>query len=261
MDTEVQNNKRIPWNTGLTKETSPSLAIMANNKRGKPSSRKGLTKETDASVASMALKISQLKKGKQPIFGAWNKGLTKETDERVASQFTSERSKKISNALTGREITWGEKLSKASIKRFTDPAQREVSRQTMLRNFQNPEWVKNLYKARNAKPNKAELKLIGILDKNFPNEWEYVGDGKMILAGKIPDFINVNGKKQVIELFGRYWHRGENPQDRIDLFKQFGFSTVIIMDNELKDERLIVERVQDFSSATTLHEVSNVRVG
>jgi hypothetical protein len=126
----------------------------------------------------------------------------------------------------------------------------------MLRNFQNPEWVRNLYKSRNAKPNKAEQKLMGILNENFSNEWEYVGDGKMVLGGKIPDFVNVNGKKQIIELFGRYWHRGENPQDRIDLFKQFGFYTLIIMDNELKDEKFVIERVRNFPSAETLYGVS-----
>ena len=84
----------------------------------------------------------------------------------------------------------------------------------------------------------TEIKLKNILNNLYPNEWEFVGDGKMVLGGKIPDFVNVNGNNQIIELYGRYWHRNDNPQDRIDLFQTFGYATMIVFDNELKDEQI-----------------------
>jgi len=240
----------IVWNKGLTKETSLSLAIMANNKKGVSSQRKGHTKENDASIASMALKISEMKKGKQLVCNGWNKGLTRETDERVAKSFTPERNKKISNKLTGREITWGDKLSVAAIKRFENPSEREFVRQVMLRNFQNPDFVEKLRKARGTKPNTYEIKLQSILNEIMPDEWEFVGDGKKPIANKWPDFLNVR-KRQIIEHYGRHWHP-ENPQPRIDLFKTLGYPTLIIYDNELKkiNRDALKTKILNFSNGT-----------
>ena len=56
----------------------------------------------------------------------------------------------------------------------------------------------------------------------------------MVLGGKIPDWVNVNGKKRVIELYGNYFHNPkyfpekQTPEDRINYFKQFGYDTLII---------------------------------
>ena len=69
----------------------------------------------------------------------------------------------------------------------------------------------------------------------------------MILSGKIPDFVNVNGKKKLIELYGDYWHRNDNPQDRINLFKKFGWDTLVVWEKELKDEILLKEKILEFN--------------
>lgn len=51
-------------------------------------------------------------------------------------------------------------------------------------------------------PTKPELKLDELLSLHFPNQFKYNGDyGLGISLNRlIPDFVNVNGKKQVIEL-------------------------------------------------------------
>jgi G:T-mismatch repair DNA endonuclease (very short patch repair protein) len=36
-----------------------------------------------------------------------------------------------------------------------------------------------------------------------------------------PDFI-CDEEKKVIEVYGDYWHRNDNPQDRINKFKKMG---------------------------------------
>lgn len=54
----------------------------------------------------------------------------------------------------------------------------------------------------------------------FEDFFTFVGDGKVIIGGKNPDFINEKNKK-LIEVYGDYWHKGQNPQDRIDYFVKF----------------------------------------
>jgi len=90
-------------------------------------------------------------------------------------------------------------------------------------------------KARHLKPNKLEKKLEKRLQRLFPNQWKYVGNGELVIGGRCPDYVNIDGKKRLIELFGDYWHVKDNPQDRIDHFKKYGFDTFIIWEKEMKD--------------------------
>ena len=39
----------------------------------------------------------------------------------------------------------------------------------------------------------------------------------------------------LVELFGRHWHEGEDPQDRIDFFKSYGYNCQVVWDDELKE--------------------------
>lgn len=102
------------------------------------------------------------------------------------------------------------------------------------------------------KPNKAERKLTHLLRRYFPNEWEYTGDGKVILHGLIPDFTNKNGRKAVIELFGDYWHtkRIKSWKDtelgKIMAYKALGFECLVIWEKELKDEERVVSKISNF---------------
>ncbi len=54
------------------------------------------------------------------------------------------------------------------------------------------------------KPNKPET-LLTKLFKELKLHYTFVGDGKIILAGFCPDFINKKEKK-IIELYRDYWH-------------------------------------------------------
>jgi len=96
------------------------------------------------------------------------------------------------------------------------------------------------------KPNKIEQKLDNILQNLFPNEYKYVGDFSFVLGGKNPDFMNVNGQKKLIELFGDYWHKGEDPQIRIDFFKQFGFDTLVVWEHEFTDEKSLELKLKQY---------------
>lgn len=106
--------------------------------------------------------------------------------------------------------------------------------------------VAAMLKASHIKPTRPEIQLNILLDKTFPGEYRYVGNGEVVIAGKNPDFININGKKKIIEMFGNYWHRGENPQRRIGVFKPYGFGTLVVWEKELRDLKSLKRRLERF---------------
>lgn len=59
--------------------------------------------------------------------------------------------------------------------------------------------------------------------------------------------MNINGKKQFIELYGDYWHKGQDPQERIDFFRQYGFNTLIIWESELGEPEKVLARLKIFA--------------
>jgi G:T-mismatch repair DNA endonuclease (very short patch repair protein) len=101
-----------------------------------------------------------------------------------------------------------------------------------------------------SKPNKKELFLSCVLS----GDWKFVGDGEVILGGKSPDFININGQKKIIELFGDYWHsekktgrcRAEEENLRKSHFAKYGYQTLIIWESELKSPEQLVTKIIDF---------------
>lgn len=97
------------------------------------------------------------------------------------------------------------------------------------------------WRSQQKRPNKPETKLKEILDKFFPNEWKYVGDGSLIINGLNPDFVNCNGRKLLIEVFGDYWH-GRVPNidwhrtelGRMMVYAAFGFKCLVIWEKDIK---------------------------
>lgn len=136
-------------------------------------------------------------------------------------------------------------MSQRAKERWEVPGFRENMIKRRKEAWQDPDYVRKQMKARNVQPNKPEQFLIDLFEEHgLP--FRYVGAGDFILGGKCPDFLNYNGKKQLIELFGNYWHKGEDPQDRIDFFKGYGFSTLVIWESELSNPSDVLTRVESF---------------
>jgi len=156
---------------------------------------------------------------------SWSKGLTKLTNTSLL---------KISQKSLGNKNVLGYKKT---------PEQRASDSKNQLRRWNDPEYreqqIKAIIKASHIKPNKCEKKLSYILRSFIPGEFKYNGDLRLgfVLGGKVPDFVNINNRKQLIELYGNYWHKGQDPEDRIKLFRQYGFDCLIIWENELCDNR------------------------
>lgn len=104
-------------------------------------------------------------------------------------------------------------------------------------------------------PNKSELALDSLIQKEFPGEYKFNGDYSqgVTLGGLIPDWVNVNGRKQVIELFGEYWH--DRLKDlkwkstefgRKAVFSQLGFDCLIIWSKELRHTDEVIKKIEAF---------------
>lgn len=94
-------------------------------------------------------------------------------------------------------------------------------------------------------PNKPETIILNLLNELSPNEWKFTGDLSLMINGKNPDFAHIKQKK-LIELFGDYWHRGQNPKDRAKIFKPFGYKTLVIWESELKNISDVIKRIKKF---------------
>lgn len=112
----------------------------------------------------------------------------------------------------------------------------------------NPNFQRKVRLAAKIRPNKPELKFIELCKKyNFP--FKYVGDGSFWIERINPDFVNVNGKKIAVEIFGQYWHspllrRGLKWRNteigKREILGKYGWELIVLWDYELEsDERVL----------------------
>lgn len=158
---------------------------------------------------------------------SWNKGLTKETDLRLAA---------LSRALLGKPLSARHRYKIA--RALHTP---EMHRRFLERNLKM--YQDGIFGTR---PNKFENALQALLDSRFPQEWKYVGKGEVHFGYKIPDFVNINGRKLIIEAFGDYWHKGDTGIARKRHFQKFGFFMLIIREKEMKFPEKVLGKVQRF---------------
>lgn len=123
--------------------------------------------------------------------------------------------------------------------------------------WQNKEYrekvVRSILSSLCKTPNKLEQRLIKIAEE-YSLQYKFVGDGSFLLHGLNPDFVNTNGKKIAIEIFGDYWHNNKNTKwhqtefGRKAVFSQLGFKTLVIWEHELNSltDEGIVERIKTF---------------
>jgi len=136
-------------------------------------------------------------------------------------------------------------LRKANLGKRYSTETKEKHKKRMKEFWANPANAKLRFEQIGCKPNKLEIGFQTFLDKQFPGEWKYVGDGQIWIAGKCPDFWNMNGRKAVIELFGTYWHKPEDEEIRKAHFGKYGYETIIVWDHELSNKTLLLEKLQE----------------
>lgn len=218
-------------------------------KRGENNPNHGRLHTIEART-KMSAKCRDMTGKNNPFFGK------KHTRETIAKQSASKMGEKNSNF--GKSYP-EEAKAKRAITLKNRPESVERIRQGTSANLKklrkDPEFNKKMFKAHRKRPTKPEQQIETILNSNWPKKWKYVGDGEVILGGLNPDFINVDGKKLIIEVFGDYYHSPEILGDdwkrgelgRIMTFSQFGYKTLIVWENELKDKDQVISKIEQFS--------------
>ena len=113
--------------------------------------------------------------------------------------------------------------------------------------------IKASRKATHNKQNKSEKLLNRLLKTYLPKEYKFVGNGSVIIDGFCPDFININGQKKIVEFYGDYWHQKpesiERDKRRIIAYKKYGYKTLVIWGNELKNLAEIKNKILKFNKS------------
>jgi dTDP-4-amino-4,6-dideoxygalactose transaminase/intein/homing endonuclease len=109
-------------------------------------------------------------------------------------------------------------------------------------------YWKNYIKGMNMKPNKPEKFLINFLEQYFPGEFGYNGDYRLKtrINRLIPDFVNLKGKRKVIDILGNYWHTKAEYPERNKRYNKHGYGSLILWENELSNKEALKERVKAF---------------
>jgi len=182
-----------------------------------------------------------------------NKGKirTEETKQKLSELNTgkspsAETRKKLGDALRGKTRP-PEVCRKISIAKKGKHV--SVASEFTKARYLDPEFIKKMSKAWTRKPNKPETLLMELLNRLYPGAWKYTGDFSIAFGGKNPDFMTVGRQKKILELFGDWWHRGQDPEERIAIFRSFGFDTLVVWERELKDMDSVVVRIHAFMEA------------
>ena len=279
---------KVPWNKGVKTGIVPKSAF----KKGMIPHNKGQSKEEQLALGKkvgcwpkgvhrpeLMERLHAASRGQTP----WNKGLNKESAALIGKQlnggrpiggtpwnkgktgvFSKDSLKKIGEGSKKWKRT-PEHLQKLIEGRkaapMTNDAKKRIgdkNRIAMIRNWDKPEYVLSQLRWRRARPNKQEKYFNSIVGKYLP-EFKYNGDGSqgVVLANLVPDYVNVNGRKEVIEIFGEYWHRKQKALKwhqtelgRIMAYNSVGFRCLVIWEHEIKvlSEQEIVDKIKQWRS-------------
>lgn len=104
-------------------------------------------------------------------------------------------------------------------------------------------WREGKFTIKFARPNQLEAHVAELLS---PLGFHFVGKKSLRIAGQTPDFWD--GDHKVIEVYGDYWHRNDDPQERIDLFKAHGYDCLVVWEREWREDvEAVVKRIVEFA--------------
>jgi very-short-patch-repair endonuclease len=233
-------------NTGKIRPPDWSRHI-SEAKRGKPSSTRGVPQPSSSYKRSEETKrlMSESRKRMLAEHPEIMENLSRKLKARSedGTRFTNETRAKMSQSRheyfrthpnAGKEL--GAKLLGRKNEKLS---------YSMKRLWEQPSHVEKAMRAMRIKPNRQEILLGQMIDVLCPHTFKYNGDCRLgiVLNRRIPDFVNVNGKKQVIEYFGTHWHQGEarGEAQTIKCYKEVGWDCLVIWDKELKTDAQAVE--------------------
>ena len=130
------------------------------------------------------------------------------------------------------------------------PEARKMKQERLRKLWANPEYRNKVLKANKKWPTKPEK----TFNEITPACIRYVGNSawwRKLNDGKHhnPDF-KVTGQNKVIEIFGDYWHRNDDPQKLIDLYAKAGLECLVFWEREVyENPEQVKEKAIIFSKA------------
>jgi len=135
--------------------------------------------------------------------------------------------------------------------------------------WKDPVYARKMMFAWNSGKSMAEVFIQRVLEDFYPGRFEYVGNGKFSICGKIPDFIDCK-TKIVILVNGCYWHackecgfdditlpNGKNSKDVwIDdlscckTYSEHGYKPIIIWEHEFGNVKEIISKINMLGEAS-----------
>lgn len=172
---------------------------------------------------------------KNPMFGKtpWNKDKT--------DIFSDETRRKISESQQGEKNNNFGKPRSEETKRKISGSERgkKVSEET--KKIKREQRKHQKFPTHHTKP---EMIFESICKRrNLP--FKYTGDGSFWIENINPDFIECNGKKIVVEIFGDYWHSpllrkkmryNQTYEGRKKILKRYGWKLIVFWESDLKRE-------------------------
>jgi hypothetical protein len=123
--------------------------------------------------------------------------------------------------------------------------------------YKDEEYLKKLQKGLHSRPNKSEIFVTKMLEE-LNLEYDYVGDSKVWIDGKNPDWIHKK-ENRIIEFFGWYHtfeYRSkyendfkldeEHEKERIEHFKKNGYGCLVVWESDLENLDLIKNKLLNF---------------
>lgn len=220
----VKKNKKGEWNK----------YILQHHHIGKHH-----TEETKRKIGKASLGHILSDEAKRKI-GEANKG----------RKFPKEFGQKISQRMKGKQPRLGAILSEESKKKISKA----------IKNLnKDPKYRKRINKGLRERPTRIERQLQKILNHLFPKKYKYVGDGKLYIGSKNPDFVHTKERK-AIEMFGMYWHSKKRTglsmkthrKQHQRYMSNYGYSCCVVWECELNNLSKLEERLKKFNEIQTI---------
>ena len=137
---------------------------------------------------------------------------------------------------------------------WTRPDYRELktkqSTENSIRLWKDPNFRRKVLKGHRTEPTPDEIFMTEILEKNFPNQWEYTGTKPFKGGGKRrPDWTHKSLRK-VLECDSLFWHSGyfgeEPPEVRIKHYAGLGYDCLILNELEVVDSPIFFNKIKVF---------------
>ncbi len=143
------------------------------------------------------------------------------------------------------------KQSIVTLANWARPEYRKAISKSRLESWQNPVYVARVRKGRKGAYKLSPNYLEQDFDQATSDELVFVGDSGLWYElkngkSKNPDF-KVKDVDKIVELWGTYWHRDQDPDEMIALYAEIGIECMVIWEHDWKEKReSILEQVNIF---------------